>query len=345
MAGHPFLCKAVVMFAVTLLLSSRLLSPAVMAVEPELQSVEQGQGQDFVTTFSHQQQSLLYGRSDLEVSFSIIRQLALVNRHPETLALATTADYDFISSPSVVEFEGQEFLYYMVSARFWGTQAQWLRAPVANLKASEPVVLPGNYGAYSIARVVALHDGSLGMVYRAGRSQLFFSRSLDGITFGEPVQFAVGTMPASASFADGTVLVSYHNGPSISEMAGRLQVSADLGQSWSDVVSLPKQGDIHDLSPVKRRDGNIDIYYSAQGENQRLGLYRTCVTSELTFGSVEELLSSEQVHAAKSTVHHTSQGMLLTYTQQTDDLKEGNLSLMWLEREAPACPEPVAVAE
>ncbi|MCC5825193.1 sialidase family protein [Alkalimonas sp.] len=333
------------MFAVTLVLAIRLFSPAVRAVEPEWQSVEQGQGQDFVTAFSHQQQSLFYGRSDLEVSFSIIRQLALANRQPETLALTTTADYDFVSSPSVVEFEGQEFLYYMVSARFWGTQAQWLRAPVANLKAAEPVVLPGNYGAYSIARVVALQDGSLGMVYRAGRSQLFFSRSQDGITFGEPVQFAVGTMPASASFADGTVLVSYQNGPSITEMGGRLQVSSDQGHSWSDMASLPQQGDIHDLSPVKRLDGNLDIYYSAKGENQRLGLYRTCVTPELTFGSVEELLSSEQVHAAKSTVHHTSQGLLLTFIQQTDDLQEGNLSLMWLEREAPTCPESVAVAE
>lgn len=311
---------------------------SVMAAEPKWVSIEQGQGQDFVTAFSYQQQSLFYGRSDLDVSFSIIRQLALTNRQPETLALTSTADYDFISSPSVVEFQGQEFLYYLVSARFWGTQAQWLRAPLSDLKAAESVTLPGNYGAYSIARVLALHDGSLGMVYRAGRSQLFFSRSVDGVTFAEPVQFAVGTMPASASFADGTVLVSYHNGPSISEMAGRLQVSADLGQSWSGVVSLPQQGDIHDLSPVKRRDGNIDIYYSAQGENQRLGLYRTCVTPELIFGPAEELISSEQAHAAKSTLHHTSQGMLLTFTQQTDDLKEGNLSLMWLEREAPPCP-------
>lgn len=340
MVWNSLFCIKLPMSAVMIVAAFSIVSRPVASGEPVWTTIEHGQGQDFVTAYSHEQQSLFYGRSDLEESFSIIRQLALDNGEPETLSLTTTGDYDFFSSPSVVSFQGQEFLYYLVSARFFGNQAQWLRAPITNLDAAESVILPGKYGAYSIGRVVALHDGSLGMVYRAGRSQLFFSRSVDGIEFSDPVQFAVGTMPASASFADGTVLVSYQNGPSITEMGGRLQVSSDQGQTWSEVVSLPQQGDIHDLSPVQRRDGNLDIYYSAKGDNQRLGLYRTCVTTELTFGPAEELLSSEQVHAAKSSVHHTERGMLLTFIQQTDDLKQGNLSLMWLDSEAPPCPEP-----
>lgn len=325
---------------VLILIAQMMVSVASYAKEPFLK-VEQGQGQDFVTSFSHQQQRLFYGRSDLDETWSHIRQFTLSERQHKAVSLTSTADYHFISSPSIVEFQGQEFIYYVVSARFFGSEAQWLRAPLSDLTAATPVTLPGKYGAYSIARVMTLHDGSVGMVYRAGRSQLYFSRSKDGVSFGAPVQFAVGTMPASASFANGAVLVTYQNGPGISAMGGRLQVSTDLGQHWSKMVSLPQQGNIHDLSPVQRRDGNIDIYYSAQGDNGRLGLHRTCVTPELTFGPPETLLSSAQAHAAKSALHYTKQGMLLTFTQQTDDLKEGHLSLIWLKNEAPACPERV----
>jgi hypothetical protein len=316
----------------------------ILCLEPchaaHLQQVETGDGNDFVASFSKQNNSLYYARSDLQFTYSQIRYSSLITALPQKINLPTVSSYRFFTSPNVVEIAGQEYLYYVAAEKFWGHKAQLLRVPLNSTETASQVQLPMNYGAYSLLRIISMSDGQLALTLRSGRSRLFYSLSADGIEFGPAVFVAVGTMPALAEFADGTLLMSYQSGQSIHQMRGQIRISVNKGILWSEATELPHKGNVHDLYPVKRKDGNLDIYYSVAGLNDRMTLYRICLNSQLQFGSSEPLLAAQDVNVAKSAMFYTVQGRLLSFSNQSDDLRRTNLTLYPLGYDAPHCPSP-----
>lgn len=303
-----------------------------------VQHVETGIGNDFVGSYSNYSNRIYYEHSDLQSTYSEVRYIDLNNPIPQTLVLPNTSTYSFFASPNVVEFAGQEYLYYISAEKFWGNNAQILRVPLNLLTEATPIKLPLKYGAYSLSRITSISNGKLVLILRSGKSRLFLSMSNDGVNFDTPVFVGSGTMPALAEFSDGTLLVSYQSGQSVNQMRGQIRLALNNTGLWSHPSILPHEGNVHDLYPVQRQDGNIDIYYSVAGSNNKLALYRVCLNKNLHFGSKQRLLATEDLSIAKSAMFYTKQGRILSFSNQSDDLVKTNLTLYPLSSDAPDCP-------
>ncbi len=304
----------------------------------QLRPIEHQVGNDFVASYSRAFDGFYYGRADLKLTYYQVKFVNLHNEMPEVVDLTGPAGYRLFSAPNVIQSNGQEYIYYVASEQFWGNHAQLMRIPSRQSAKAESVFLPAKYGAHSLLRIINLSNQHVALTFRAGKSELFFARAKDGLHFSKPVAVARGTMPAIAQFADGTILLSYQNGLSINAMKGRIQISQDFGDSWSMAKTLPHDGNIHDLYPAQRADGNIDLYYSVEDVPKRMALYRICINAQMQFGTRERLLSANQVNAAKSAMFTTQQGRMLTFSDQNSDLSKANLTLYPLHNDSPSCP-------
>lgn len=275
-------------------------------------------GHSFVSSYSSQLDALLHGHEHAESIDGKIKKLELSNLVATVFDLPSVGDYRYFSSPNIVNLDGNEYLYYVASAKYWGTKAQLLRIPLNPLMTTSAdfVKLPASYGAYSLSRMLQLTNKQLAIVFRAGRSQLHFSQSVDGLNFTKPVVLATGTMPALAQFADSRLLFTFQRGSSIDAMRGGLRLSDNNGRDWSEAVELPHPGDVHDLAPVRRPDGLIDIYYIARPtKHDRYSLYRICYRGGTQFGKPEALLPDYPQDVAKPALLYTRHGRLLTFSQ------------------------------
>lgn len=301
---------------VCLSIPSIILLSACQNMQPR--QIDDGPGHSFVSSYSVQLDALIHGHDRVESIDGKIKKLQLGNHVATVFDLPSTGDYRYFSSPNIINVDGKEYLYYVASAKFWGAKAQLLRIPLNPLMttSADVVKLPASYGAYSLSRMLQLTNKQLAIVFRAGRSQLHFSQSADGLNFTKPVVLATGTMPALAQFADSRLVFTFQQGAAIDAMRGVLRFSTDNGLSWSEPVALPHPGDVHDLAPVRRPDGLVDIYYIARPpKHDRYSLYRICYRGGAQFGKAEALLPDYPQDVAKPALLYTRHGRLLTFSQ------------------------------
>jgi len=167
---------------------------------------------------------------------------------------------------------------------------------------------------------------------------LAYATSDDGISFNTMGSMGInGAMPAIASFDDDALIYNYQrgyrtdkfrkNGKPISVMKSRFIISKDNGNNWgaANIVS-DSFDEIHDAFPYKRKDGNIDIYYShaLHRENDNFSLWRRCVNSNGLVGKEELVIGKSMGNIAKPNLYARDDGSTaLMFIEQGEDIKNG----------------------
>lgn len=193
-------------------------------------------------------------------------------------------------SGSIISESANHYLYYIEADKLFGKPGKTLRAQFVDEQLTQitPLSLQQDIRIIGWPKWYQLHSGEVALVYRAGRSELFFALSKDGIEFGQPIALqTTGAMHALGEFADNTLIYTYQQGFNYSVMQSVFQLSKDKGKTWTDGKEIaPEQLNVHDTTTITRRDGNIDAYYvyPPSEDSQSFSLFRRCIDIDGNLG-------------------------------------------------------------
>jgi len=122
---------------------------------------------------------------------------------------------------------------------------------------------------------------------RLQNNHLKVAYNTDNQHFGPSADLGTGVMIRSASFLDGTQIITYQNGL-VDNMMDFFRLSSDL-KSWTQPLAITDQIDVHDAIPFQRVDGNVDIYYLASQGGKNNIIYRRSITPQGVLGPIEQL--------------------------------------------------------
>jgi hypothetical protein len=115
-------------------------------------------------------------------------------------------------------------------------------------------------------------------------------------------------------------------------MRSHFRISSDNGRSWGTHVPVTSRGvEIHDANPIRRLDGNIDVYYSSVDNetSNSFTLWRRCLKSNGEQGNEELLLPAQYGNIAKVTPHRlTNNLIMLTFVEQGDPYSTGKHQIL-----------------
>lgn len=154
-------------------------------------------------------------------------------------------------------------------------------------------------------------------------------RSFDaGVTIGRGVQGRV------AAFASGALVYTWQNGDP-TNMIAYVRVSAD-GTSWAAATPITQRTNIHDVSPLRRADGGVDIYFIAQDTPSGFQIVRRPIEPSGALGPEQVVSSADagsltQPHPAR--LHDGSVG--LVFAVQVTSNVDTDTAFVRLEGDAP----------
>ncbi len=137
----------------------------------------------------------------------------------------------------------------------------------------------------------------------------------DGSTFGAPVQVGVGVQGRVASFASGALAYTYQNGE-MTNMVAYVRVSKD-GTTWTTAVPLTTKANVHDVSPFRRADGGVDLYYISSDGAPGFRVYRRSIAEDATLGAEEQVSADAAGSLTQPHPHRLADGSIaLTFAVQ-----------------------------
>ena len=111
----------------------------------------------------------------------------------------------------------------------------------------------------------------------------------DGRTFGAAARIASGVQGRVASFASGALAYTWQNGDP-ANMIAYVRLSSDA-VTWAPQVPITSKVNVHDVTPFRRADGGVDIYFIAAESPFVFQIVRRPITENGTLGP-EEIVST-----------------------------------------------------
>jgi hypothetical protein len=112
----------------------------------------------------------------------------------------------------------------------------------------------------------------------------------DGKSFGAATRYGGGVQGRVASMADGTLVATWQNGIDPSQIS-YVRISTD-GVTWTPDQQLTTKLNVHDVSPFRRADGGVDIYYISSDSASGFRIIRRAAHADATLGP-EEIVTSD----------------------------------------------------
>jgi|GEM_PF-2404918 len=181
---------------------------------------------------------------------------------PKKLTFSNKA---IVSSPSVFQWKGKRWLYFVEADSLRGTPTlRRARIEAGKISASETLTaVPGLGNILSWPKWYAWRDKKIYLVYRDSGSFPMFSQSLDGKSFTMPKR-AVSQRAALATLgvmSQGTLVYTYQHPTAQSAMTSYYLLSKD-GKTWSSPKTITlNSSNVHDTTILPRPDGGVDVYY------------------------------------------------------------------------------------
>lgn len=274
---------------------------------------------------------------------------SILSSKPMTLEFEDNKPVNFRTGVSSIKINNVEWLYFVESDTTYFKPASLYRAQWGSnnkLVNRQLLSLPTTVAAGSAPKWYLLNNGKVALVYRSkpysGCCKLLFSLSNDGLNFDSPVEIGSGgAMPALAMFSSNELIYTFQTRfvskimsskqQQKSGMRTHFRLSSNDGANWGDPIPITTRVEgVHDASPIQRRDGNVDVYYSSidSQENDVFSLWRRCVSTAGKLGPEELVVDKKFGNIAKASLHRLSDGsLLLTFVEQGEVYSEGDHNL------------------
>jgi len=254
----------------------------------------------------------------------------------------------------VVKLKGSVWLYYTISNSH-GSKANLMKARLTSAgllkditKVNFDAELKGSSNPH-----LNFSDNKYTIAYQNAKCcDLSFAISDDGISFKTIDSIGkTGAMPAISRFDNGALVYTYQrgyptdklrkNGKPIFVMKSRFIISKDNGNNWGDEnIASDSFFEIHDAFPYRRKDGNIDIYYShaLHREDDNLSLWRRCVNNNGLVGKEELVFGKSIGNIAKPNLYARDDGSTaLMFIEQGKDIKKGSIQYFSIIKQGADC--------
>lgn len=273
--------------------------------------------------------SLVFDSSDVDFTRSrLFGAAASDGGFAAPVALDGLSDRALVAGPSVIEFRGETWLYFVDSPGLDGVEvgikrARWAAGRWVDVEAVRPI--PETW-ILSWPRFVALDDG-VGLAWRDWNSAPHFARSADGLRFDAPVRIAdAGALATVGRFADGTLVYTWQEESAARPFVAYYSLSTDGGATWRPKAEVTDaSGNVHDTAPVERRDGTIDLYYIYPASARGFVLFRRHLTADGRLGPEERVTADALGEPSKPGGARLPDGRLLLWWAEISarDLVQG----------------------
>ncbi len=292
-----------------------------------------------------------YGWKAGELRYTLldVTSNAITSSKPITVKFENDHPVNFRTKVSSIKKNNIEWLYFVESETTYHKPASLYRAQWGSnnkLVNKQSLSLPIPIAAGSAPQVYLLNNGKVALVYRSkpypGCCQLLLSLSNDGINFDSPIDIrSGGAMPAIATFSSNELIYTFQtrftskkknsDGKEKSGMRTHFRLSSNQGANWREPIPITTRvEEVHDASPIQRRDGNVDVYYSSidSQENDVFSLWRRCVSTSGELGPEELVVDKNFGNIAKVSPYRLSEdSLLLTFVEQGKVYSEGEHNL------------------
>jgi hypothetical protein len=286
-----------------------------------------------------------------ELRFSNLKltQTSILSSKPMALDFENNKPVNFRTGVSGINKKNTEWLYFVESETTYHKPASLYRAQWGSnnkLVNRQLLSLPTAIAAGSAPKWYLLNNGKVALVYRSkpysGCCKLLFSLSNDGVNFDNPIEIGSGgAMPALALFSSNELIYTFQtrftskaNSSDEQEKSGmrtHFRLSINNGGNWGKPIPITTRvEEVHDASPIQRKDGYVDVYYSSidSNENDVFSLWRRCVSTSGKLGPEELVVDKSFGNIAKVSPHRLSDGsLLLTFVEQGNVYSEGDHNL------------------
>jgi hypothetical protein len=348
-----------VFYLVATLLSVNSYSNNFPLTNDDIYRVEHPEGMQIMSTIITPNESLTliyehfynYDMEAGELRYSKLKltPTSILSSKPMTLEFENNKQVNFRTGVSSINKNNVEWLYFVESETTYHKSASLYRAQWGSNKKlvnRQLLSLPTPIAAGSAPKWYLLNNGKVALVYRSkpysGCCQLLFSLSDDGVNFGSPVNIGSGgAMPALVTFSSNELIYTFQtrftskkkdsDGKEKSGMRTHFRLSTNNGDNWGKPIPITTRvEEVHDASPIQRRDGYVDVYYSSidSHENDVFSLWRRCVSISGKLGPEELVVDKNFGNIAKVSPHRLSDGsLLLTFVEQGKVYSEGDHNL------------------
>ncbi len=220
----------------------------------------------------------------------------------------------YTGSPSIVGHAGTTWLYFAQADGLYSAlslhRSAWGQGSWQVPENMEPVA--GATSLLSWPVFAPLEDGRVGLAFRDGQSLPQVALSDDGTFFSEPTQVMPtgAAMVALGDMADGTLACTYQTG-SGGSMTAWVRTSPD-GQQWSDPIQVSDAStNVHDTCPVRRLDGDLDLYYIWPCSPAGFCLFRRALSADGQLGPEQQVTAAEVGETTKPAALRLPDGSLL----------------------------------
>jgi hypothetical protein len=346
-------------YLIATLLSVNSYSNNLPLTSDDIHRIEHPPGMQILSTIITPKESLVliyehfynYDMKSGELRYSEldINPSSILSSKPRTLEFENNQPVNFRTGVSSVKGNNVEWLYFVESETTYFKPASLYRAQWGSnnkLVNKQLLSLPMPIAAASAPKWYLLNNGKVALVYRSkpypGCCQLLFSLSNDGVNFDSPIDIGSGgAMPALAIFSSDELIYTFQtrftskandsDGKEKSGMRTHFRLSTNNGANWGKPIPITTRVEgVHDASPIQRKDGNIDVYYSSidSKENDSFTLWRRCVSSSGKLGNEELVVNTSVGNIAKASPHRLNDGsLLITFVEQGKVYSEGDHNL------------------
>lgn len=197
------------------------------------------------------------------------------------------------AGPHVLVHGGTSFVYFMHGDPSKGTtrlaRAAYERGAFGP---AEDLVLGDTFAGNLAWPCPVAHDEEIVMAYDHYQEASHVA-SGDGHAFATSVQVGKGVQGRVASFADGSLAYTWQNGDAVNMSAFvRIRRESGNGAAWTPQVAITEKTNVHDVTPFRRIDGSVDLYYVSTQDAPGFRIIRRQLRSDGALGT-EEILSAD----------------------------------------------------
>lgn len=156
----------------------------------------------------------------------------------------------------------------------------------------------------------------------------------DGKAFNAGAEIGRGVQGRVASFASGALAYTWQNGDP-ANMIAYVRVRGD-GAAWSAEAPITARTNIHDVSPLRRADGGVDLYFIAQTPEATFQIVRRPVEPSGALGPEQVVSTVEAGSLTQPHPHRLHDGSIgLVFAVQVTSNVDTDTAFVRLEGDAP----------
>lgn len=210
-------------------------------------------------------------------------------------------DFKYVANPRPVIVNGKIWIYFnafseSANVTQWGrfafdeedpeTPVEWLGTSDSLTGQSHAWIYPALTDSEKVLLAYEKQD------LISGQTDLFFSLSKKGQTFGETKKFVLGAQNVRfGEFYKGPWAFSYQV-KSAQGMQAYFVLSPNQGMSFFPPVKISDEENIQDTFLLQRKDGDVDAYYLVEFKGRGFSLFRRKILQDGSMGPEQQLTST-----------------------------------------------------